>query len=92
MKELYAITVSTFEAFEDMKKHRDDARNSKSGKICDCEGLVAVHPNPAGRFIEYLFETPLKRNEAYKVAYTLFETAAIKLEPAYVDEKYLMQY
>ena len=51
-----------------------------------------MHPDPAGRFIAYLFETPLKRNDAYKVAYTLFETAAIKLEPAYVDEKYLMQH
>ena len=90
--ELYAITVSTFEAFEDMKKHRNDAGNSKSVKICDCEGFVAVHPDPAGRFVAYLFETPLKRNEAFKVASTLFVTAAIMLETAYVDEKYLMKH
>ena len=89
---LYAITISMDEAREDMQANMKDAKNSKLGKICDCPGFVGVYPDPAGRFVAFLFESPLKRNEAYKVASTLFATAAVMLKTAYVDEKYLTKH
>lgn len=78
-RELYALLASPDELYLNY-----DALH----KIGKQKGFVGVHPDPLGRFIALLFDTPLHRNYAYNDLSKSIQVA-LCLQNAMVDEKYL---
>lgn len=82
---MYGLMINTDECFDDM---------CKGGK--KLEALVnnkpVVYQDPNGQYQMFLFLTPEERNVAYNKAKEIgFESAAVCVQVAYVDTKYLMK-
>ena len=52
--------------------------------------FLGIHPTPDGSLQVFLFLTPDARNKAYERAKVIgFVSAAVILNPAFIDEKYI---
>ena len=79
----YGITISTDETFNMIMQ--DDIRlnaitNTKP---------AGVYLDPNGFYQMLIYRTPEKRNKAFKVISRYFKTAAVCVQPIYVEKEYL---
>lgn len=83
---MYAITVSTEECHEKCVLGTDPAAQEAVRKHAKF-----VWQEPNGLFQAFLYRTPEQRKTAFRHLKKHFQTAAIMLNPAYVERKFLQE-
>ena len=86
----YAVSVSTDEMFNvcilRQKFAPYEFHDITGGKK---NGFIGVYQDEENAAQVFLYDTPKNRNDAFKRFNEHFRTAAVVLNPAYVDEKYI---